>query len=325
MPRRRTPGRIAILGPIAIAVPFAIAAALTAQSSHAEEELRFRDPAIVESSGLVVDGDLLVTTNDSGDTGRVFAVARTGETVGVTRWSDDPVDVEALAPAGPGEVWVGDIGDNASARDSVSVTRVPVGEGDRTVAEPAYRLVYPDGGHDAEALLADPTSGRLYVVTKEVFGGTVYAAPATLDATRDNRLRPLGPVTGIVTDGSFLPDGRHVVLRTYSRAVVYTFPGLEEVADLELPKQRQGEGLAVAGPDTLYLSSEGTRAAVLRFPLPADLVSAPAPTPSAEPASDPPAASPSAAPTEPDVWPWLLGGGVLMLVTITLLRAWRPR
>ena len=59
----------------------------------------FADPAIVESSGLVAQDGLVYTTNDSGDTGRVFAVdPASGETVGVTRWAAEPTDVEALAP-----------------------------------------------------------------------------------------------------------------------------------------------------------------------------------------------------------------------------------
>src|ERR687893_207498 len=41
----------------------------------------FQDPAIVESSGLAVVDGRVVTTNDSGDTGRVFTVdPRSGET-----------------------------------------------------------------------------------------------------------------------------------------------------------------------------------------------------------------------------------------------------
>ena len=52
----------------------------------AQVAFTFRDPAIVESSGLVVADGLVVTTNDSGDTGRVFAVdPATGETVGRDR------------------------------------------------------------------------------------------------------------------------------------------------------------------------------------------------------------------------------------------------
>ncbi len=131
---------------------------------------------------MALGDGLFVTTNDSGDSARVFTVDDDGETVGVTAWSaTTPDDVEALAPAGDGEVWVGDIGDNPGERASISVSRVPVGPGDRDVEVPTYTLVYPDGPRDAEALLAHPVTGRLYVVSKVVFGGAVYEAPERLE------------------------------------------------------------------------------------------------------------------------------------------------
>ena len=120
---------------VCIALPFLLGAAAGGAPSEAHEVFRFSDPDIVESSGLVFvpdrRGGLAVTTNDSGDSGRVFAVdVQTGSTVGVTSWASDPVDVEALAPAGPGQVWVGDIGDNRAVRESVEVLRVPFGRRD---------------------------------------------------------------------------------------------------------------------------------------------------------------------------------------------------
>lgn len=227
-----------------------------------------QDPAIVESSGLVVVDGRVVTTNDSGDTGRVFVVdPRTGRTVGVTRWSRDPTDVEALAPAGPGHVWVGDIGDNAGERRSVSVTRVPVGAADRTVAATTYELGHADGGRDAEALLTHPLTGRLHVVTKGLLGGEVLAAPTVLRPGGVNRLEPVASAPALVTDGAFLTYGGALVVRGYGRAVVLSYPSFEQVASWDLPAQEQGEGLAVDGAD-LLLSSEGERSAVLREPLP---------------------------------------------------------
>ncbi|MEZ5097754.1 MAG: hypothetical protein R2731_17740 [Nocardioides sp.] len=107
----------------------------------------------------MVDGETVVTVNDSGDRGRVFVVdRRSGRTVGVTTWPRRPVDVEALAPAGPGAVWVADIGDNRATRSSVTVFRVPVGRGARAVAPAYVALRYPHGPVDAETLLADPRS-----------------------------------------------------------------------------------------------------------------------------------------------------------------------
>ena len=165
----------------ALVVPFVLGIA-SAPSHPGTEVFTFRDPEIVESSGIALVDGLVVTTNDSGDTGRVFTVdPATGKTVGTTGWGNDPQDVEALAPLDDNQVWVGDIGDNTESRDSVQVTAVPVGSGDGDIDGPIYDLVYPDGPHDAETLMSDPTTGRLYVATKEVLGGTLYAAPTKLD------------------------------------------------------------------------------------------------------------------------------------------------
>jgi hypothetical protein len=257
---------------VCVALPFLLGAAAGSGSAD-HPAFRFSDPDIVESSGLVVlpgtpTGGLVATANDSGDSGRVFTVdVGTGSTVGVTSWAADPVDVEALAPAGPDHVWVGDIGDNRHVRGSVEVLRVPVGRGDRTATPTAYELVYPDGAHDAEALVRHPLTGRLFVITKGVFAGTVYAAPLRLRADRPNRLAEVGEAPGSVTDATFLPGGGGVVMRTYSTAHLAEFPSWQPVSSWELPQQEQGEGIALAMRE-LLVSSEGARSEVLKVALP---------------------------------------------------------
>lgn len=256
-----------------VLAPFLLGAAAGGAPTRDDPAFRFTDPDIVESSGLVVlaapaDDGLVVTVNDSGDSGRVFAVdPATGDTVGVTSWTPEPEDVEALAPAGAGHVWVGDIGDNRRARDSIEVLRVPVGRGPVAASPQTYVLVYPDGAHDAEALVSHPVTGQLFVITKGVFSGTVYAAPARLRADGPNRLVEVGEAPGIVTDATFLPGGGGVVMRTYSTAHVAAFPSWQVVSSVDLPRQDQGEGIALARRG-LLLSTEGARSQVLEVDLP---------------------------------------------------------
>ncbi|HEU4811193.1 MAG TPA: hypothetical protein VFT00_03535 [Nocardioides sp.] len=314
-----------------VAVPFLLGSAV-GSSDGGQVELTFRDPEIVESSGLVVRDGLVLTVNDSGDTGRVFAVdPATGETVGVTHWSEESFDVEALAPGPDDTVWVGDIGDNDEARDSISVTRVPVGRGERTVDEDSYELVYPHGAANAETLLAHPGTGRLYVATKDPFGGELFEAPEVLSADEPNRLRPLGHVLSIATDGAFFPDGKHLVLRDYSRAVVYTFPGLVEIASFPLPGQQQGEGIAVEADGTVHICTEGQYTDVLQVPLPEDVrraVAGSGPSPAASPGgthSREGEELPDVLDTERPAWPWLLTGLAGLAAIGVLIRSLRRR
>ena len=229
----------------------------------------FVDDRIVESSGLVDLGKTMVTVNDSGDTGRVFVVdPASGRTVGVTNFAEEVVDVEALAPAGTDHVWVGDIGDNAHTRPWIRVFRVPVSAEEVEVAAPeVYYLNYPDGPHDAEAIVVDD-SGTLVVVTKSAAGGKVYQAPAELSATSANKLKLVGQVDEYVTDGALTEDQRHVLLRGLGQASLYTYPDFELVRRFALPNQRQGEGVSLGPRDRVRLSSEGAHTAVLEMELP---------------------------------------------------------
>jgi hypothetical protein len=322
-----------LIAAVVIGTPFLVGASV-APDNDGQVVFRFADSEIIESSGLVVRDGFVMTVNDSGDSARIFTVdLETGRTVGLTHWSGEARDVEALAPADRHLVWVGDIGDNLRERSSVRVTRVPYGRWDASVEGESFKLTYPDGPVDAEALLAHPVTGRLYVVSKEAFGGTVYESPVPLPASR-NLLRAIGDAPSLVTDGSFFPDGKHLVLRNYGSATVFTFPSLEEVGSFELPRQQQGEGISVAPDGRVYASSEGIRSPLLLISLPEAVRRVVTPSSAPPSPSDPSSSTPSADPddgsateedTQPEVLPWVIGGIIALLGLVVLLRALRPR
>jgi hypothetical protein len=253
----------------------------------------FADPEIAESSGLVDAGSVVYTVNDSGSGPVLYGVdpASGRTTTRTTYTTDEVVDVEALAPGRGGTVWVGDIGDNGAQRDTVALYRVRPGSGGATRLD----LRYPDGPRDAETVLAHPRTGQLFVVSKNVFGGTVYAVPAGARPGVVTTMRRFAQVPGLVTDGAFLPDGEHVVLRGYGSATVLTFPAFEVTGTVDLPDQRQGEAISVGRDGRVLLSSEGVGTDVLDVRLPARLTApAPDPTPSRSSAAEPPARPPAA-------------------------------
>ncbi len=340
-----------------VALPFLVGLGLAGSGDAPPERdvvATLADPAITESSALVASADRLVTVNDSGDAGRTFVVdAGTGRTVGHATWGE-ATDVEALAPIDD-DLLVADTGDNLRQRDTISVLRVPWPRSGDVAVDPATRvdLVYPDGAHDAESLLVDPVSGRVLIATKDVLGGALYEVPSYAVPPRVGapapvepvRLTPVGDVLGLATDGAFFPDGRHLVLRGYGDATVYTWPDLTVAGTVELPRQEQGEGIAVREVDGAFevlVSSEGQRSDVLRVRLPQSLAEAVAPVGATSPdASTPspaagatagPDAVPEAVPIEgdrvqapPSLGPWILGGAFGVVMLILLVRSLRPR
>jgi hypothetical protein len=327
---------------VALLLGISMAPVSAAAADHGRV-LTFHDRRITESSGLVDLGNVMVTTNDSGSRSKLYVVDQsTGHTVGVTDFHAKTVDVEALAPAGGRAVWVGDIGDNRTARKSVSVYRVNVRAGARNVHPVKYRLTYPKGARNAESLFAD-RRGRLHVITKSIMGGTVYQAPRVLRPNKPNRLERIGRVIDFATDAAMLRDKRHIIVRGPGQASVYTFPGLKRLGSFGLPRQRQGEGVSVGPGSRIRLSSEGARSTVLQVSLPAAVrqrmrpaAAAPPPSPSpSAPPSPSPSASASASPgvekrkaSGPDLkdGPWLMWSipGVIVLGAVGIgIGLWR--
>jgi hypothetical protein len=295
------------------------------ENQGAELALRLQDPRIVESSGLAVSRRhpaVVWTHNDSGDAARLFAVGGDGRTLATLRLAGvEARDWEAMAAGrddqGRPALFVGDIGDNQGTWEEVAVYRVPEPAALRDAAVPAvrYRLRYADGPRDAEALLVDPRSNRLYVASKEPAGGGLYQAPARLRADRVNLLRRVAEVPPVVTDGGFLPDGRGFVLRDYQTAHVFAGPD-RQLGSFPLPLQVQGESLAVWPDGRSVLSgSEGPASDLWRVPVPTSALPPPAPT------TRPPAAAPPTGGSPPDDGPSGLGVAPVLALAAGALAA----
>lgn len=239
------------------------------------------DRAVNESSGIVAsraNPDLFWTHNDSGDGPTLYALDRKGRSRGRWRVSGaQAVDWEDIA-AGPGPqpgvsyLYIGDIGDNDSERESITVYRVvepdltneddsATGNNQHTTGPAeAIRLKYPDGKHDAEALLVHPSTGDLYIVAK-TFDATsgIYKLKAPYSGTAVNTLSSVGKIGspsligGLFTGGDIAPDGRRLVLCDYLDAYEMRLPEnsagdfdniwTQPLEIVELGPRRQGESV----------------------------------------------------------------------------------
>lgn len=257
---------------------------------------RLEDRAIDESSGIVAsrrNPGLFWTHNDHHPD--LFAVDLHGKSHGTWRLPVNPYDWEDIS-AGPGPargspyLYAGDIGDNLRRRSEVVVYRFEepainakarLGDVRPTGPVEAFRFRYPDGPHDAEALLVHPQSGDLYIVTKARGEDTetgVYKASPPLSKGAANALAKIASLhfpeesvftllIGRVTGGDISPDGRRIALCDYFKGYEAALPEREKNFDaiwkqpftaFDLGPRRQGESICYRLDGNAFLAtSEG--------------------------------------------------------------------
>lgn len=255
--------------------PLFAAPSAAAQEPAVERLCSIRDERLTELSGMVADEERIYATNDGGTRIEIFVLRHDCTTERVITAESDPFDVEDLARAADGTFWLADTGDNRKQRETVALHAVRP-DGTTTL----HRLRYPDGAHDAEALLLDG-AGTPHIITKNVLGKSgVYrpvsplATPGPVDLESVGSLSldvtdtPGGPVGSIgsmlITGAAATSDGSVVALRTYTDAYLYAVPDGDVVAALgrepvrvPLPDEQQGEAIAFAADGALLSASEG--------------------------------------------------------------------
>lgn len=295
------------------------------------------DVRLEELSGLVVAGDAVWGIADGGNRVTIHRLDMAGPKCAITSSrsaSFNPIDPEDLAVGPGGSLWVGDIGDNGRQRDSIAMMVLPP-----TGSPQLHRLTYPDGPHDAEALLVD-RNGRPVVIVKDFGTGAAVYRPATAPVgagpTPMERVGSValpssatlgGPVGSIgsrlVTGAAMSADGSVVALRTYTDAWLFPAPDGDPVEALTgepvqvpLPDEPQGEAIAFEPDGTLLSGSEergGVRGEVRAVTGAAALV--PAVLKPAPPAVSAPAAPVAATPE----WvPAAIGGAVVVVLLAVL-------
>jgi hypothetical protein len=238
-----------------------------------------RVAGLSEASGLAISRRVpgrLWTHNDSGDP-VVFALDARGSVTGRVQLTGAAVeDWEAIGvgPCGTGScLYVADIGDNDAARKRVTIYRLPEPEGTTASAPVAdvFHATYPDGAHDAEALLISG-DGRLHIVTKGETGPiAIYRFPRELRTGASMALERVGATASTrpdeesrITDGAVSPDGQWAVLRTKSSMAFYRTADLlagqwreASRVDLRSLQEPQGEGVALGADNTVFVAGEG--------------------------------------------------------------------
>jgi hypothetical protein len=234
------------------------------------------DRRVFELSGLAATAAGYVAINDSASDPadiHIFRFDNACRTQQVLAYPSAARDPEDLALGADGTVWVADIGDNDRTRTTVAIWKLAP----RSTRPVIHRLTYPDGPHDAEALLlaADDTP---LVITKEAVPGIYRPAKPLTPNTDDgvplvrvgelrlpdtNTSNPWSFVgRRLVTGAAKQSDGKRVVVRTDADAIEWDVPDGDVLKAITtgtprstpLPDEPQGEAITYSTDGATFLT-----------------------------------------------------------------------
>ena len=241
-------------------------------------------PDLREASGIAASKcqpDVFWVHNDSGDKALLYAIDSAGKHLGAWKVSGahnrDWEDIATVITDGKCFVLVGEIGDNERKHERIAVFRVEepiVAPGNApssrkeplTTTEAAVSYInYPNEKHDAEALLAHPTSGEAYLVTKSNNSPShIYKFKPRFEG-ETQALEKVGDIAvpaipnGSVTGGDISSDGKRLILCDYFAGYELALPeGSADFDDIwKVPPVRVDLGTRELGEAVAY-SADGS-------------------------------------------------------------------
>ena len=199
---------------------------------------------IDEASGIAsskINPNIIWVHNDSGDMARLYAIGLDGSDLGVLRlpgiiardWED-----MCLGP-GPKEntdyVYIGDIGDNFSKKNKKRIYRfeepqinmdsllIPFNIKIKEVDEITF--IYPNNKSDSEAMMIDPITKDIHIITKRESSPYIYSLPYPQSTSSSITAKHIGNITlspenpytmsDMIVSADISRDGSMVLIKTY--------------------------------------------------------------------------------------------------------------
>jgi hypothetical protein len=255
---------------------------------------------IKESSGIAASKcqpGVFWTHNDSGDDAFIFAIDKSGNSLGTWKVEGaENIDWEDIAAtkdaSGKCHIFIGEIGDNKAKRQVHTIYRVEEPEANEaartstsasplaTVSAVSLSFSYPDNNQDAETLLVHPNTGDIYIVTKRVSGPAgVYRLKPDFGPNEPQKADAVGELSvpaipnGFLTGGDISPDGTRLVICDYTQGYEYSLPKGETKFSLiwkqtaetiDLGKRKGGESICYTADGLAVIAtSEGNNSPVI--------------------------------------------------------------
>lgn len=208
---------------------------------------------------------------DGGNPPELFLLSYTGNiqkkipVTGVTNRDWEDIVVGNGPVAGTNYIYIAETGDNNAAYTDYAIYRFPepaIGT-DTIFTTDKITFQYPDGPHDAEAILVENSTKDIYIISKRDSTSRVYKLPYPQSTTTTMIATAAGTATFTgVSAAAISPDEKELLVKTYTN-VYYWKRNVGETIEAALQRnpltlgyvlEPQGEAMCFKNDNTAFLT-----------------------------------------------------------------------
>jgi hypothetical protein len=238
----------------------------------APQEYAVSQPALTEASGIAdskANPGYLWVQQDSGNPPNIELLQNNGtwlksvHLANVVNRDWEDIVLSTGPKAGVHYLYIAETGDNLLVHTNYAIYRLaePVAGIDTVKQVDKISFYYPDGSHNAEAILVDPDTKDIFIITKVERRSKVFKLTYPYSTTEANKAEEVGILTyNLAVSAALSPSGNEIVVKTYD--AIYSYPrktgetimqtlGKEPVA-LPYTHEPQGEAIVFANNDSGY-------------------------------------------------------------------------
>lgn len=185
-------------------------------------------PILSEISGIsesVRNQGYLWAHEDSGNPPHLYLIAKDGKVFKkIVLKGAENRDWEDIALSN-GNLYIADIGDNNSQLGTYYLYKFPEPSlsCDTLSSFDKISFQYPDGNHDAEALVIDPVTEDIYIFTKRDNPSRLYKIPHGYSTNKiNNAIYITNLATSGIVSAALSQDGNALLLKTYFSITLFT-------------------------------------------------------------------------------------------------------
>jgi hypothetical protein len=236
------------------------------------QEYAVSQPALTEASGIAdskANPGYLWVEQDSGNPPDLDLLQHDGTwlksihlaNVNNRDWED--IVLSAGPKSGVQYLYIAETGDNLLVHPDYAIYRLeePTAATDTVKQIEKIAFFYPDGSHNAEAILVDPDTKDIYIITKVERRSKVYKLTYPYSTTVINKAEEVGILTyNLAVSAAISPSGKEIVVKTYDAIYSYQRNSGEtimqtlgkEPVTLPYTAEPQGEAIVFANNDSGY-------------------------------------------------------------------------